>query len=106
MLDAMHKGKLSLERVVDLTSGAPARIFDLATKGSLTPGSDADVALVDLNREWTITNEAVESKIGWTPYHGRQITGAIARTLVRGTDVYANGEVVGSPGHGKQVVLR
>lgn len=105
MLDAIHRGKLSLDRVVDLTSAAPARIFGLANKGSLAPGSDADVVIVDLDEQWEITNAAVESKIGWTPYHGRTIQGKVARTLVRGTDVYVDGEVVGVPGHGKQVAL-
>lgn len=106
MLDALDSGKLSLERVVDLTSAAPARIFNIDKKGSLAPGSDADIVLVDLDRTWTITNEAVESKIGWTPYHGRSVTGAVVRTLVRGRDVYANGKVVGVPGHGKQVAVK
>lgn len=106
LLDAVNLGKLSLERVVDLTSAAPARVFNIKNKGSLAPGYDADIVLVDLNRTWTITNEATESKIGWTPYHGRSVTGAVERTLVRGVDVYANGNVVGEPGYGKQVVIR
>ena len=106
MMDAMNKNKLTLERLVELTSGAPARIFNLDKKGSLAAGSDADIALVDLNKTWTISNESVESKIGWTPYDGRTVTGAVTRTLVRGTDVYANSEVVGLPGHGKQVGLK
>ena len=106
MMDALNKNKLTLERLVELTSGAPARIFNLDKKGSLVAGSDADIALVDLNKTWTISNESVESKIGWTPYDGRTVTGAVTRTLVRGTDVYANSEVVGLPGHGKQVGLK
>ena len=106
MLDAIHQQKLTLERVVELISGAPARIFDLDKKGSLAPGSDADIVLVDLDKTWTINDESVESKIGWTPYHGRSVTGAVVRTMVRGTDVYADGAVVGVPGHGKQVLLK
>ncbi len=104
MLNSIHEGKLTLDRVVDLTSTAPARIFGLDRKGTLTPGADADIALVDLEKEWTISNEAVQSKIGWTPYHGRTIRGAVERTLVRGTDVYVDGEVVGTPGHGRKVI--
>ena len=103
MIDAMNKGKLTLDRLVELTSGAPARIFDLHAKGSLDVGKDADITLVDLEQEWVITNDDVESKIGWTPYDGREVKGAVTRTLVRGTDVYVNGDVVGAPGHGKQV---
>jgi dihydroorotase len=102
MVDAWHRGSISFPRLVDLVSTAPARRFGLDQKGTLAPGADADIVLLDVDREWTITNESVLSKIGWTPYHGRKIRGAVNRTLVRGTDVYANGQVVGAPGHGKQ----
>jgi dihydroorotase (multifunctional complex type) len=101
MIDAMHQGKISLPRLVDLVATAPARVFGLDRKGTLAPGSDADIVLVDAEREWTITNDSVLSKIGWTPYDGRTIRGAVDRTLVRGTDVWVDGEVVGQPGHGK-----
>ena len=103
MINAMHEGRITVDRLVDLVSTAPARLFGLDRKGTLAPGADADIALLDLNREWTITNEAVESKIGWTPYHGRKIKGAIARTMVRGVDVWVDDEVVGTPGHGQFV---
>jgi dihydroorotase len=101
MVDAWHRGLISFPRLVDLVSTAPAARFGLDQKGTLAPGADADVVLLDVDREWTITNESVLSKIGWTPYHGRTIRGSVNRTLVRGTDVYANGQVVGTPGHGR-----
>jgi len=101
MIDAMHDAKISLPRLVDLVATAPARVFGLDKKGTLSPGSDADIVLIDTEREWTITNDSVLSKIGWTPYDGRTIRGAVDRTLVRGTDVWVDGEVVGGPGHGK-----
>jgi dihydroorotase len=101
-LDASIKGRLSLERVVDLIATAPARAFGLAAKGRLDVGCDADIAIVDLERELEITNEIVLSKIGWTPYAGRRVRGAIETTLVRGRVVYADGRVVGEPGWGRQ----
>ena len=101
MIDAWHEGKISFDRLVDLVSVAPARVFGLDRKGSLAPGSDADIVLLDLEREWTITNDSVLSKIGWTPYDGRSVRGAVVRTLVRGTDVWVDGVVTGEPGHGK-----
>jgi dihydroorotase-like cyclic amidohydrolase len=103
MINAMHEGRITVDRLVDLVSTAPARLFGLDRKGTLAPGADADIALLDLNREWAITNEAVESKIGWTPYHGRKVKGAIARTMVRGVDVWVDDKVVGTPGHGQLV---
>lgn len=103
MIDAWNQGKISFHRLVDLVSTAPARTFGLERKGSLAPGSDADIVLIDPEREWTITNGSVLSKIGWTPYDGRTITGAITRTMVRGTDVWVDGEIVGQAGFGRQV---
>jgi dihydroorotase len=104
MLDACHRGKISFRRVVEMVSVAPARVFGLETKGSLAPGADADIALLDLEKERTITNDSVLSRIGWTPYDGRTIRGAVTRTMVRGTDVWVDGRVVGEAGYGRQVV--
>lgn len=101
IVDAWQRGKISLSRLVDLVATAPARIFGLEQKGRLAPGTDADIVLVDPNREWTISNDSVLSKIEWTPYDGRRVKGAVARTLVRGHDVWVDGEVVGEPGHGR-----
>ena len=101
-IDAATHGRLSLERVVELTATAPARIFGLGAKGRLEVGADADLAIVDLDREWEIRDEDVLSKIGWTPYLGRKVQGAVDTTLVRGKVVYADGAVVGEPGWGRQ----
>jgi dihydroorotase len=102
LLDAANEGRVSLERVVELTSTAPARSFGLGRKGRLEVGADADLAIVDHDRSWTIRDEDVISKIDWTPYAGRTIRGAIDRTIVRGRVVYEDGRVVGEPGWGRQ----
>jgi dihydroorotase-like cyclic amidohydrolase len=101
MINAWHEGKISFDRLVDLVATAPARVFGLGSKGVIAPGADADLVLVDLEHEWTITHDSVLSKIDWTPYHGRTVKGSVNRTMVRGTDVYVDNEVVGIPGHGK-----
>lgn len=107
MLDAVNKGHLDLERTVDMVAHNPAAKFDLAgVKGSIQVGADADIVIANMNSEWTITDADVLSKIGWTPYNGRTISARIERTLVRGTDVYADGKVVGEPGYGKLAVAR
>jgi dihydroorotase len=102
LLDASSAGRISLERVVELTSAAPARAFGLGAKGRLEVGADADLAIVDLDRRWTIRDEDVVGKIDWTPYAGRALRGAIDRTIVRGRVVYEDGRVVGEPGWGRQ----
>jgi dihydroorotase len=102
LLDAAAAGRISLERLVELVATAPARVFRLAAKGSLEPGFDADVAIVDLDRELEIRDDIVLSKIGWTPYAGRRVRGVVETTLVRGRVVYEDGNVVGAPGWGRQ----
>ena len=97
LLDAVHQGRITLERVVEATSTAPARVFGLARKGRLEVGADADVAIVDLDREWTIARLRTSSRRSTgRPYADRPVRGAIDRTLVRGTVVYEDGRVVGS----------
>ncbi|HEX5466506.1 MAG TPA: dihydroorotase family protein [Candidatus Limnocylindrales bacterium] len=103
LLDAAAQGRVSLERVVELTSAAPARAFGLGAKGRLEVGADADIAIVDLEAELEISDDIVLGKIGWTPYAGRRVRGVIETTLVRGRPVYEHGQVVGEPGWGRQV---
>jgi dihydroorotase len=104
LLDAAAAGRLALERVVELISSAPARVFGLGSKGRIEVGADADLAIVDLDTQFEIRDEHVLSKIGWTPYAGRRVRGTVERTLVRGRVVYEEGRVTGEPGWGRQVV--
>jgi len=101
-LDAAVNGRLTLERTVELLATAPARAFGLAHKGRLEVGADADVVVVDLDREFEITDEIVLSKIGHTPYAGRLVRGVVETTIVRGRPVYEHGQVVGAQGWGRQ----
>lgn len=102
MLDAVNRGEISLERVVDMVATKPAGAFGLAgIKGALQVGADADIVVADMASTWTITNEGVLSKIGWTPYDGRSLSASIDRTFVRGHEVFAGGKVIGKPGFGK-----
>lgn len=102
LLDAAAAGRIPLERVVDATATTPARVFDLAGKGRIEVGADADIAIVDLDETFEIRDEDVLSKIGWTPYAGRRVRGRVTTTISRGDVVYVNGEVVGQPGRGRQ----
>lgn len=103
-LDAVNKGMISLERAVEVLAAAPARIFGMyPRKGVIAVGSDADLAIVDLKARRTITNDEVLSKIGYTPYAGREVQGVVEQTLVRGRVVYRDGKVIGEPGYGKLI---
>ncbi|WP_420959965.1 dihydroorotase [Brucella sp. IR073] len=102
MLDHVNAGRLSIERFVDLTSHGPNRIFGMARKGRVAVGYDADLTIVDLKRRETITNAQAGSRAGWTPYHGRTVTGWPIGTFVRGLKVMWEGEMV-TPAQGEPV---
>jgi dihydroorotase len=102
MLDHVNAGKLTLQRFVDLTSAGPNRLFGIARKGRIAVGYDADFTIVDLKRRATITNAAVGSRAGWTPYDGVAVTGWPVGTVVRGQRVMWEGEIV-TPGRGEAI---
>ena len=87
-------GRLSLARFVDLTSAGPARLYNMACKGRIAAGYDADFTVVDLKRSETITNNWVASKAGWTPYDGVRVQGWPVGTFIRGRRVMWQGELV------------
>ncbi len=97
MLDHVAAGRLSLERLADLTAHGPQRIFGIAGKGRIVPGYDADLVLVDRKAERVIDDTWIESKAGWTPYHGRRVTGWPMATIVRGRVVMREGALFGPP---------
>jgi dihydroorotase len=98
LLDHMNAGRLSLQRVVDLTSAGPQRIFGIAGKGRIAVGYDADFVLVDLAAKREITDDWIASKCGWTPFDGMKVTGWPIATVLRGTIVMRDDEVLGAPG--------
>jgi dihydroorotase len=102
MLDHVNAGRLSLPRFVDLTSAGPARLFGISRKGRIAVGYDADLTVVDLKRQTTITNAWIASRAGWTPYDGMSVTGWPVGTIVRGSRVMWEGELT-TPGHGEPV---
>lgn len=102
MLDWVNKGRLSIERFVDLTSHGPQRIFGIAGKGRIAEGYDADFTIVDMKRRATIANQWIESRCKWTPYDGVSVTGWPVGTFVRGRRVMWQGELIGQA-HGQPI---
>ena len=94
MLDRVNAGAMTLQRFADLTSAGPARVYGIAGKGRIALGYDADLTLVDLKAERTITNAGSASRCGWTPYDGWKVTGWPMATIVRGRIVMRDGEVI------------
>jgi dihydroorotase/allantoinase len=101
-LTAVNEGKLTLDTLVRITSYNPARIFGVyPRKGIIQPGADADMVIVDMDKEDVISNETTYTKVGWTPYHGRKVKGVPIRTIVRGKTVMEDGKIIGKPGDGQ-----
>lgn len=102
MLNHVNQGKLTLERFVDLTSHGPQRIFNIANKGRIAEGYDADFTIVDMKRTETISNKWIESRSQWTPYDGVNVKGWPVGTIIRGRTVMWQGEIQ-NPAHGQPV---
>lgn len=97
MLNHVNEGRLTLERFVDLTSAGPQRVFNIAGKGRIALGYDADFTLVDLKAKRTITDEWIHSRAGWTPFHGMSVQGWPIATIIRGNTVMREDELLGTP---------
>ena len=96
--EGVAKGKTTLKKMVQLLSENPARAFGLfPQKGSLIPGSDADVVLIDMKKKWKVRGDAMESVAKWTLFEGLEIEGKVIMTIVRGKIVYQDGSFAENP---------
>ncbi len=102
MLDHVAAKRLSLERLVDLMAAGPQRVFNIAGKGRIAVGYDADLTIVDLDARRRIENRWIASRCGWTPFDGMIVTGWPVATVIRGRIVMRDDAVVGTP-HGQPV---
>jgi dihydropyrimidinase len=97
----VREGRISLNRFVELTSTSPAKIFGLfPRKGTIAPGSDADIVVFDPNRTVTLSAKTLHMKVDYNPYEGRRVTGAADTVLSRGRLVIEDGVFVGRAGRG------
>ncbi|MBI4544290.1 MAG: dihydropyrimidinase [Gemmatimonadetes bacterium] len=95
-------GRITLNRFVELTSTAPAKIFGLfPRKGTIAPGSDADIVVFDAQREQTLSAQSHHMRVDYNPYEGRVVKGVPEVVLSRGQAVIEQGKFVGRPGAGQ-----
>jgi dihydroorotase len=92
MLQMVKQGIFSLEKVVEKMCHATAELFRIEDRGFIRPGYYADLVLVDLNRPWTVTQENILYKCGWSPFEGTKFDASVLQTWVNGKLVYDNGE--------------
>ena len=93
------KGRLSVERMVELISTSPARLFGLERKGSIEVGRDADLVLFDPAARRTLRAADLHHTSDYTPYEGFELTGAVRSVFVRGRPVIRDGAFVGDRGY-------
>ena len=93
MLHQYKEGRISLEKLVEKMSHAPAKCFQIRERGFIREGYFADLVLVDLNQPYTVSKENILYKCGWSPLEGFSFPATIAMTFVNGYPVYENGRV-------------
>jgi len=97
----VRTGRISLNRFVELTATSPAKIFGLfPRKGTIAPGSDADIVIFDPNRTMRLSAKTHHMKVDYNPYEGREVTGVTDTVISRGNVVIDNGRFVGRAGSG------
>ncbi len=101
--EGVSKGLISMKTFVRALASGPARTFGLAHKGGIQVGLDADIVIFDPAEEWSVSAAHMQTKVGWSPFEGMQVTGKVKSTYVRGKRVFHEGQLVGDPGHGRFV---
>lgn len=102
LFDAMvSKGRLGLSKFVELTSTAPAQIYNLPKKGSIAIGNDADIAIWDPARKVTLSDEMMHDLAGFSPFSGRTVTGWPEKVLLRGRVLVDGDTFTSKPGEGR-----
>jgi dihydropyrimidinase len=102
--EGLNRGRLTILDVAKLTSNAAARAFGLyPLKGTLLPGSDADLMIVDTDAEWVVEPDALPTAQRFSVYAGFRLKGKVSHTVVRGKLIYNDGKMAVEPGHGRYV---
>lgn len=96
-LNVLLEHRLDVGKIAHLTAHRPADRFRLTRKGPIQPGTDADLALIDLSKRTALTNQSLLTRHQTSPYLGEALAGRVVRTLVRGRTVFKDGKVAASP---------
>src|SRR5687768_14454423 len=102
--EGVRRGRLTVERMVDVLATAPARIAGLRAKGEIAVGNDADIVIFDPQLTRTVRASEMHSACDYDPYEGWEVTGWPTTTLLRGQTAYSGGEVLARPGQGRLVL--
>lgn len=104
ILNDVAQRKMTLTTAIRLLCENPARVIGhYPNKGAIEVGTDADLVVVDLNKDVHPRDEDTFTKCGWTPYHGWTLKGGPVMTMLRGQVIAENGNVTGKPGYGRYI---
>ncbi|WP_239804696.1 dihydroorotase [Croceicoccus hydrothermalis] len=93
MLNHVAEGRMTLARLIDMTSAGVQRIFGLVGKGRIAAGYDADFTVIDRKGSFTITEEWLASRCGWSPFSGMELKGRVVGTIIRGHTAMWDGQL-------------
>ena len=93
VMELVHQGQLSIEQLVQKMCHAPATLYQIERRGFIRPGYQADLILVNPQKEWIVTNDCLLSKCGWSPMEGETFHSKVEKTFVNGHLVYADNQV-------------
>lgn len=94
MMEHMHNGKISMERIVEKMAHNVADMFDIEKRGYIREGYFADLVLVDPNKPWTVEKENILYKCNWSPFEGTTFQSSVKQTFVNGRSVYQDEKVI------------
>ena len=102
--EGVAKGRITPQRLAELVSTGPARVFGLAPqKGALAPGADADLVAIDPAARWTLDESTLQTEAGYSNWNGWDFQGKPVLSLIRGEVVLEDGQLKAGPGNGKYV---
>lgn len=93
VMELVHQGQLSIEQLVQKMCHAPAALYQIEKRGFIRPGYQADLVLLNPKKEWTVTNDCLLSKCGWSPMEGETFHSKVEKTFVNGQLVYTDNQV-------------
>ena len=93
MFEAVHRGKITVEKVVEKMCHNPAKIFKIEKRGFIKEGFYADLAIVNPHLPWNVKKENILYQCGWSPFEGTNFKSRITHTFVNGKLVFANGRI-------------
>jgi dihydroorotase len=91
MLELWHRKTFSLEKIVEMMCHNPAILFNIKKRGFIREGYQADLCLINPDRQWTVSKENILYKCGWSPFEGTSFQSKVVQTIVNGTIVYDDG---------------